>query len=100
MERADVKKALDEQLQPVREDSPELKEAFGKIAELANELARQRDVSTRLREQLAARAAPSASAPSPATSAAVSTGSLVNGWLEAAIAAVAAALLIAAAFSQ
>ena len=53
MERADVKQALDAQLQPVREDSPELKEAFGKGTELAGDLAREREISAALREQLA-----------------------------------------------
>src|ERR1700694_5974584 len=51
MERADVKKALDAQLQPVREDSAELQEAFGKITELAEQLAREREISAQLREQ-------------------------------------------------
>lgn len=54
MERADVKQALDAQLQPVREDSPELKEAFGKVAQLAEALAREKEITARLRTQLAA----------------------------------------------
>lgn len=42
LERADVRKALDDQLQPVREDSAELKEAFEKIRQLADLLAQER----------------------------------------------------------
>jgi hypothetical protein len=42
LERADVRKALDDQLQPVREDSAELKEAFDKIRQLADLLAQER----------------------------------------------------------
>src|ERR1700676_5284850 len=95
MERADVKKDLDAQLQPVREDSAELKEAFAKVTELAKALAQEREISTRLREQLAACSASGANPSAPA--AGVSPGSLVNGWLEAFAAALAAALMIAAA---
>src|SRR5580658_1331001 len=45
MERADVKQALDRHLQPVREDSAELKEAFAKVTELAEQLTREREIS-------------------------------------------------------
>jgi len=41
-ERADVRKAVDDQLQPVRQDSLELKEAFEKIRQLADLLAQER----------------------------------------------------------
>ena len=54
MERADVKQALDAQLQPVREDSAELKEAFGKVAQLAEALAEEKEITARLRAQMAA----------------------------------------------
>lgn len=95
MERAEVKKALDAQLRPVREDSAELKEAFAKVTELAKALAQEREIATRLREQLAA--GPIGANAASAASAGVSPVSLVNGWLEAVTAALAAALLAAAA---
>jgi len=47
LERADVKQALDAQLQPIREDSQELKDAFAKIAELAKTLADERESGAR-----------------------------------------------------
>jgi hypothetical protein len=54
MGRADVVQALDVQLQPLREESPQLKEAFGQITKLADALAREREITAELREELAA----------------------------------------------
>jgi hypothetical protein len=93
LERADVKQALDAQLQPVREDSAELQEAFGKVRQLADELAQERDITAELRQELAS-AQPmgrQACPPPPAAG-----GDLVNGVLVAATVLVVAALLIAA----
>jgi hypothetical protein len=53
MERNDVKKALDDQLQVVREENAELKEAFGKISELAELLVRERENNAVLQRRLA-----------------------------------------------
>jgi hypothetical protein len=53
MERNDVKKALDEQLQVVREENAELKEAFGRITELAELLVCERENNTVLQRRLA-----------------------------------------------
>jgi hypothetical protein len=93
LERADVKQALDAQLQPVREDSAELKEAFGKVRQLADELAQERDTTAELRQELAS-AQPRGRQAYPPPPAA---GGLVNGVLVAVTVLVVAALLIAAA---
>ena len=97
MERADVKKALDAQLQPAREDSAELKEAFGKITELAQALARERDVSTQLRKECDLLRSGSPPPPAPSMPVAGIPAGLVNGWLEAITVALAVVLLIASA---
>jgi len=107
MGRTDVMQALDAQLQPVREESPELKEAFQKVADLAD-LAKQREETAKQREEtidelqqeLAGRAGSGAS---PIPQAHVSDGGLVsaglvNGVLVAAVSFAAIALLIASAF--
>jgi len=92
LERADVKQALDDQLQPVREDSAELKEAFGKVRQLADELARERDITAELRQELAsAQPRGRQACPPPAAG-----GGLVNGVLVAVTVLVVAALLVAA----
>ena len=93
LERADVKQALDAQLQPVREDSAELKEAFGKVRQLADELAQERDITAELRQELAS-AQPRGRQAYPSPPAA--GGGLVNGVLVAVTVLVVAALLIAA----
>lgn len=99
MERAEVKKALDAQLQPVREDSAELKEAFAKITELAKALAQERGITAQLQQECdRLRSSPSAQ-PVNGTSPTSLPIALINGWLEAFIAVLAAALLIAAALN-
>ena len=85
LERADVKQALDAQLQPVREDSPELKAAFlevAKYAELAKKLA---ETVNELREKSASGTRPSAE-----------PVGLVNGGLVAFVVLAAIVLMIAA----
>jgi hypothetical protein len=94
LERADVKQALDAQLQPVREDSAELKEAFGKVRQLGDELAQERDITAELRQELVSaqpRGRQACSLPPAAVD------GLVNGVLVAVTALVVVALLIAAA---
>jgi hypothetical protein len=99
MGRADVSAALDAQLQPVREESPQLKEAFGKIADLAEALAREKKIAAQLREELDnGNAFAAASAARPVPPRLVSDAGLVNGGLVAAVSVVAAVLMIAAAF--
>jgi hypothetical protein len=95
LERDDVKKALDVQLQPVREDSAELKQAFIKITHLATVAKRQEEVIAELRREIAGGgvARPGANVTQPQN--AVETG-LVNGWLVAVMALAVAALLVAA----
>lgn len=94
MGRADVKQALDAQMQPVREDSVELKEAFGKIAELADLLAKERELSAGLRQRLAG-APPAGQA---RTRRARADGGLVNGGLIAVTVLIVVMLLAGAAF--
>jgi hypothetical protein len=100
MGRADVMQVLDAQLQPVREESPELKAAFLKITELAD-LAKQREEIIDELQQEVAGSAGSSACPIPPTH--VSAGGLVsaglvNGGLVAAVSFAAIALLIASAF--
>lgn len=106
MGRADVLAALDAQLKPVREESPELKDAFGKITQLADDLAREKEISEELREQvddLLATVNEVASTPVippqawPRPGRGASDG-LVNAGLVAAVSIVAVALMIASAF--
>jgi ferric-dicitrate binding protein FerR (iron transport regulator) len=98
MGRADVMQALDAQLQPVREESPQLKEAFGQITQLADALAREREITTDLREELSAAAvAESRARPLPARA---SHGEVVNGGLVAAVSIVTVVLMIAAVFQS
>ncbi len=97
--RADVMAALDAQLQPLREDSPQLKEAFGKITELADALAREKETTAELRgeiddllsnvNEVAERGNINPARVSDAP---------VNGGLVAAVTIAAIALMIAAAF--
>jgi len=100
MGRADVMQALDAQLQPVREESAELKAAFLEIAKLAD-LAKQREeMIDELREELAEAigsggASAGQTGPLPPG---VSDGGLVDGGLVAAVSIAAVALMIAAAF--
>jgi hypothetical protein len=75
LERADVRHALDNLLQPVREESVELKQAFEKITQLAEMLAQER----RNREHR-------------------KLGGLVNGGLVAVVTLAVMALMVAAAF--
>jgi hypothetical protein len=51
--RADVRQALDAQLKPAREDTPELREAFVQIAQLADRLKEADELVTGLRGELA-----------------------------------------------
>jgi hypothetical protein len=98
--RADVMAALDAQLQLTREESPELKEAFAKITELADALAREREITAELRGQIDdLLLAGNETAPSPHIMAAPrGSDGLMNGGLVAAVSVVAVALMIAAAF--
>jgi hypothetical protein len=98
MGRADVMAALDAQLQPLREEEgQQLKEAFGKIAELAETLMQERETTAELRDALASVAFAAASTAMPAPPR-VSDSGLVNGGLVAAVLIVAVALMIAAVF--
>ena len=92
--------ALDAQLQLTREESPELKEAFAKITELADALAREREITAELRGQIDdLLLAGNETAPSPHIMAAPrGSDGLMNGGLVAAVSVVAVALMIAAAF--
>ena len=86
MERGEVKHALDAQLQVVREENTELKEAFEKVTELAELLAAERKSKTALEGQLANVYAASGGG---------STG-LVNGTLVVVVVVVAGVLMIVA----
>jgi hypothetical protein len=99
MGRADVVAALDARLQPVREESPQLKEAFGKITELADALAREKEITEELRGEVddLLSTAHEAVANQIIIPPRASDG-LVNGGLVAAVSIVAVALMIAAAF--
>jgi hypothetical protein len=102
MERADVKEALDIQLQPLREESPELKEAFARITELAEALKREKEITAELAEELASSfgaggATMPTAVPTPAPLR-VSYDGLVHGGVVAAVSIISAALMIAAAF--
>jgi len=91
MGRADVMAALDAQLQPVREDSPELKAAFLEVARLADLVKRREEAVGELRQKLAG-VRPAGPLPVSADA------GLVNGGLVAALVVIALALMIAAAF--
>jgi hypothetical protein len=100
MGRPDVIQALDDQLQPVREESPELKEAFQKVADLAD-LAKQReDIIDELQQELARGAGNCACpmTPSRASQGGLVSAGLVNGVLVAAVSLATITLLIASAF--
>jgi hypothetical protein len=73
--RADVMVALDTLLKPVREEPPELREAFAKIAELADALRTEREISAALRRERAAQ--PSSMVSEPSCDALVIAGSVV-----------------------
>jgi hypothetical protein len=89
--RADVIAALDAQMKPVKEDSRELREAFSRVAELAELVAAKDEVIAGLQSKLAA-----AGGPHPAL-ASVDTGPVSRGlfWL---VVIFAALLMIASAF--
>ena len=91
MGRADVMAALDAQLQPVREDSQELKAAFVEIARLAD-LVRQRDEAAAERTPEIGKSSIFAPCPQPAGA------GLVNGGLVAAVVISALVLMIATIF--
>jgi len=75
-----------------------LKEAFGQITQLADALAREREITTDLREELSAAAvAESRARPLPARA---SHGEVVNGGLVAAVSIVTVVLMIAAVFQS
>lgn len=93
MERADVKEALDALVQPVREDRSDLNEAFVKITELAELLAKERETVVSLRAELARNAPAGAARAGPNDA----DAGLVNGVLVAMAVLVVTALLIAAA---
>jgi hypothetical protein len=98
MGRADVMQALDAQLQPEREESPELKAAFLEVAKIANLAQRRQEVIDELQEQLAARiGAGSSMKPMPPR---VSDGGMVNGGLVAAVSMMAVLLMLAAWFQS
>ena len=100
MGRADVMRALDAQLEPVREESPELKAAFTQVAQLA-ELANERqELIAELQQELVAASCPGISSRPTRRARAqpVSSGELLNGGLEAALAIIAALLMLAALF--
>jgi hypothetical protein len=99
MGRADVMQALDAQLEPVREESPELKEAFGQITQLADALARERELTAELRGELSAVPVAGMSArPMPPPRA--SDGGMVNGGLVAVVSMMAVLLMLAAWFQS
>ena len=98
MGRADVMAALDTQLQPVREESPELREAFGKVTQLADALAREREITSQLRERLRGGNAPAAGAGKAVPPRRVADTGLVHGALVAAVSIATVVLMIAAAF--
>ena len=91
MGRADVMAALDAQLQPVREDSQELKAAFIEIARLADLVKQREEAFNELRQKSAN---VRHSGPLPAAAGA----GLVNGGLVAAVIVIAMVLMIAAIF--
>ena len=86
-ERSDVKQALDDQLQVVREESVELTEAFGKITELADLLAQERETTAELQRRLS----------NGSVTLRSGAAGLVNGGLVAAVVIIAGALMIVAA---
>lgn len=93
MGRADVVQALDAQLEPVREESPELKAAFLEIAKLADLAKEQEEIISDLQRELASGR--------PATSMGASRvphGDPVNAGLMVAVSLVAIALMIVAGF--
>jgi hypothetical protein len=89
--RADVIAALDAQLQPVREDPPELRAAFLEIARLADVAKEQAELIDQLR-----RRATAGGHPYPVRM--VVGAGMVNGYLFAAVLVIALTLMIAAAF--
>ena len=100
MGRADVMRALDAQLEPVREESPDLKAAFLQVAQLA-ELANERqELIAELQEELVAMSCPGISSVPARRAQPVSSGELVNGGLVAALAIIAALLMLAALFQM
>jgi hypothetical protein len=100
MGRADVMQALDAQLEPVREESPELKAAFLQVAQLA-ELANERqELIAELEQELVAASGTGISSHLARRAQPVSSGELVNGGLVAALAIIAALLMLAALFQM
>jgi hypothetical protein len=101
MGRADVMQALDAQLQPVREESPQLKAAFVEIAELAELLKQREEIIDELQQrELASNAASNTAAvPPPQISrGGLGDGGLINGGLVAVVLFAALFLLIASTF--
>jgi hypothetical protein len=95
MGRTDVMQALDAQLQPLREETPELKAAILEIAELTD-VVRQRDKIIDALQQ--DRTGGTGTCSNPMTLESVSGSDLVNGSLVAAVSLAAVVLLIASAF--
>jgi hypothetical protein len=98
MGRADVMQALDDQLQPVREESPELKAAFLKITDLADLAKEREEIIDELRQELAGGTGGNAWPTPPTHAGGLVSAGLVNGVLVAAVSLAAIALLIASAF--
>jgi hypothetical protein len=99
MGRADVMAALDARLQPMREESPEVKGLENKVTELADELAREKEITEELRGEIddLLATAHEVAANQIIIPPRASDG-LVNGGLVAAVSIVAVTLMIAAAF--
>lgn len=98
MGRTDVMLALDAQLEPVREESPELKTAFLQVAQLA-ELANERqEMIDQLRQELARISSVRTTSRFTPTPARTTGDALVNGGLVAAVSIVAVILILAALF--
>jgi hypothetical protein len=93
IERADVKQALDLQLQPVREDSPELKAAFLEIARLADLATQREGIIEELRQKVGAGAGAGNQVRRPRAS----ERGLINGGLVAVVTLAVIAMLVAAA---
>jgi hypothetical protein len=96
MGRADVMQALDAQLQPVREESAELKAAFLEVAKIADLAQHRQELIDELQEQLDAGIDAGSSAKFMPASA-LEEG-IVNGGLVAAVSMIAVLLMLAAWF--
>jgi hypothetical protein len=100
MGRADVMRALDAQLKPVREESLELKAAFLQVAQLAELANKRQELIVELQQELVAVSCPGISSQPARRAQPVSSGELVNGGLVAALAIIAALLMLAALFQM